>query len=404
MLQNAEKAPRELVRRKSRAGTSCKNALSPGDVAIPRFHFPNGRPYTSLEIEEKIKKIKCEFEKLPAKCILSKLEMTRIVKACDVPLYWKEPIRLAVLAARTNNPNSNQNPTASVLNLNEASNQPSVDSNRITCNEFLDFWKKLLASSYEESCRFVKLLTKGERNYLVHDDFISMIQDVVESHPGLIFLKDAIEFHSRYVHTVIARIFYCVNKSWSGKISIPELRKSNFLSVVAALEEEDDINQITDYFSYEHFYVIYCKFWELDKDHDLIIDKHDLSKHNDGSEYQPFESCSYKLLSTAISVRMIDRIFSGAVTRGPVHKYGKMTYTEFVWFLIAEEDKRHPRSIEYWFRCMDLDGDGYLSMFELEYFYSEQVRRMDAMGIEALPFNDALCQVSQSAHSLLQVL
>lgn len=51
--------------------------------------------------------------------------------------------------------------------------------------------------------------------------------------------------------------------------------------IVARLEEEDDINQIKDFFSYEHFYVIYCKFWELDKDHDLFIDKNDLSRHSD---------------------------------------------------------------------------------------------------------------------------
>ena len=102
---------------------------------------------------------------------------------------------------------------------------------------------------------------------------------------------------------------------------------------------------------------------------------------------------------TAISIRMIDRIFSGAVTRGPVIKYGKMTYSEFVWFLISEEDKHHPRAIEYWFRCMDLDGDGFLSMYELEWFYSEQVRRLEAMGIEALPFNDTLCQVKRSIFS-----
>lgn len=62
---------------------------------------------------------------------------------------------------------------------------------------------------------------------------------------------------------------------------------------------------------------------------------------------------------------MIDRIFSGAVTRGAPHnnrlaKFGntntninnqpRMSYTEFVWFLISEEDKRHPTAIEYWFR------------------------------------------------------
>lgn len=50
-----------------------------------------------------------------------------------------------------------------------------------------------------------------------------------------------------------------------------------------------------------------------------------------------------------------------------------MTYQEFVFFLISEEDKKTETSIEYWFRCLDLDGDGYLSLFELEYFYEEQV-------------------------------
>ena len=80
---------------------------------------------------------------------------------------------------------------------------------------------------------------------------------------------------------MIARIFYCVNRSWSGRITIPELRKSNFLAVLSTLDEEEDINQVTDFFSYEHFYVIYCKFWELDKDHDLFIDREDLSRHND---------------------------------------------------------------------------------------------------------------------------
>lgn len=50
-------------------------------------------------------------------------------------------------------------------------------------------------------------------------------------------------------------------------------------------------------------------------------------------------------------------------------------------------------SIEYWFRCMDLDGDGVLSMYELEYFYSEQVSKMEVLGIETMVFEDCLCQV-----------
>jgi serine/threonine-protein phosphatase 2A regulatory subunit B'' len=50
---------------------------------------------------------------------------------------------------------------------------------------------------------------------------------------------------------------------------------------------------------------------------------------------------------------------------------------------------------------MDLDGDGYLSMYELEYFYEEQVQRLEAMGMEAMPFNDCLCQVRNCLDQLL---
>ena len=52
------------------------------------------------------------------------------------------------------------------------------------------------------SSRFVKILSRGTRNYLVTEDFLSLVQDVVDAHPGLTFLKEATEFHSRYVSTV----------------------------------------------------------------------------------------------------------------------------------------------------------------------------------------------------------
>ena len=51
------------------------------------------------------------------------------------------------------------------------------------------------------------------------------------------------------------------------------------------------------------------------------------------------------------------------------NKTETLTYFDFIRFLLAEEDKSHPTAIEYWFRIMDLDGDGFISLFELEYFY-----------------------------------
>lgn len=64
---------------------------------------------------------------------------------------------------------------------------------------------------HDAASRFLKILTKGqERNYLLPEDFMPLVQDVVDTHPGLTFLKEAIEFHSRYVHTVCTTYYIFV--------------------------------------------------------------------------------------------------------------------------------------------------------------------------------------------------
>ncbi|XP_072935713.1 uncharacterized protein [Epargyreus clarus] len=347
----ASAPPHTTLQRSVRSGAPAR--------VIPRFHFPKGRPPPGHQQDHALHKVQSAFATFPNSQV-PRESFKHIVKACECPLYWKMPLFLAT----------------------QQSLHAPVDGHK-----FIDFWREMTSQCHDQASRFVYILTRGKSNTLAAEDFVPLVQDVVDTHPGLSFLKEATEFHSRYVHTVIARIFYCVNRSWSGRISIPELRRSNLLQVIQLLEDEEDINQVTQYFSYEHFYVIYCKFWELDRDHDLFIDKHDLARHNDH----------------ALSSRMIERVLSGCVTRGNQNRVTpdgepRMSYTEFVWFLLAEEDKTHPTAIEYWFRCMDLDGDGFISMYELEYFYEEQMQRMEAIGIETLPFTDCLCQMLDMVH------
>ena len=59
-----------------------------------------------------------------------------------------------------------------------------------------------MQSCHDDAAQFIAFLTNANRNYLVPEDFVPLIQDIVDTHPGLLFLKEAIEFHSRYVHTV----------------------------------------------------------------------------------------------------------------------------------------------------------------------------------------------------------
>ncbi|XP_055867836.1 serine/threonine-protein phosphatase 2A regulatory subunit B'' subunit beta-like isoform X3 [Biomphalaria glabrata] len=326
-----------------------RGSKQPYSVHIPQFYFPSGKPGAGPELEAILQRVAQEFSAFEGGKAY-KQQMAAITKACGFPLYWK--ILLFRAAGGTKD-------------------------GCITYQSLSVLLKKLFQTCHDDASKFMKMACKTQTTSLEFEDFEPLVQDVVETHPGLTFLQDAPEFHSRYVTTVISRIYFCVNRSWSGRITLPELRKANFLQTLRRLEDEEDINQVKDYFSYEHFYVIYCKFWELDKDHDLYIDKNDLARHNDH----------------ALNSKLIERIFSGAVTRGSDFQEGKMSYKEFVWFLLAEEDKKHPTSIEYWFRCMDLDGDGAISMYEMEYFHEEQMNKMETLGIERLPFEDTVCQM-----------
>jgi len=50
--------------------------------------------------------------------------------------------------------------------------------------------------------------------------------------------------------------------------------------------------------------------------------------------------------------------------------------TDSAGFMLAMEDKSTTFASEFWFKCMDLDGDGVISMHEIHHFWEEQVNRM----------------------------
>jgi serine/threonine-protein phosphatase 2A regulatory subunit B'' len=76
------------------------------------------------------------------------------------------------------------------------------------------------------------------------------------------------QFQDKYALTVATRIMYAVNTSRTGFVSSRECRRSELLAAWRAGDAQDDINRLTRFFSYEHFYVLYCRYWELDSDHD----------------------------------------------------------------------------------------------------------------------------------------
>lgn len=240
------------------------------------------------------------------------------------------------------------------------------------------FWMTQM-EPYDEIDRFFNLIKAPDRDYIIRDDFLPFTKALLADHPGLEFLSSHQEFQEKYAITVITRIFYVVNRSHSGRITSRQIRRSDLLEAFQQVDEEEDINKVTRYFSYEHFYVLYCRFWELDHDRDYRITREDLLKYGDHS----------------LSHMIVDRIFEAAPRPFENDKVNRefISYEDFIYFMLSEEDKSNEISVRYWFTCVDVDGDSKLNNMEMRSFYAVQLHRMQCMGHEVVPFEDMLCQM-----------
>lgn len=250
-------------------------------------------------------------------------------------------------------------------------------ASRVSEAQIVPYWRSHM-SHPQPAARVFKVMKSPENDFLTPHDFGPFVEELMREHPGLQFLKETPEFQERYGETVIARIFYSVNLRGNGKMTMSEILNSNLLDCMLGVDSQPDINLVNDYFSYEHFYVIYCKFWELDTDHDFLLSRDDLLRYTNHS----------------LTFRIVEQIFNGApraLTSGVADRMG---YEDFIWFLLSEEEKSANQAMDYWFRCLDIDGDGKLTPKDMEHFYSEQLHRMESMSQEMVSFEDILCQLS----------
>ncbi len=94
----------------------------------------------------------------------------------------------------------------------------------------------------------------------------------------------------------------------------------------------------------------------------------------------------------ALTEHIVDRIIETRMTKSDAPR-GKMSYEDFIWFCLSEEDKTTPTSLEYWFRLIDIDGDGVITRYEIEYFFSQQIERMKQIDAQPVLMDDVLTQM-----------
>lgn len=281
----------------------------------------------------------------PEPSSLSAEDMVHICLVCGLPRYMSLALTKACL-----------------LRQEEPSNLQDGAYASVNYSSFLQVWTKV-TNAYrdpDDICFGILAECASKRGRLVFESFEPLLEEVLLSHPGLDFLQGLAVFKKLYMETVITRFFYEKANSATNELSLAEWRKGKYCTILRRLEQNGDINAARDVFSYKHFYVIYCKFWELDEDHDMQIERRSVHLYDGGS-----------MLET-VSQRAASGFGRQLWSTDPQ----KWSYRDFIWFILSTEEKSHPSAIEYWFRCCDLDGDGVLSLFELSEIFEEQLDRM----------------------------
>ncbi|KAL0242851.1 hypothetical protein GEMRC1_005414 [Eukaryota sp. GEM-RC1] len=259
-----------------------------------------------------------------------------LVRQLELPTFFSH-----YLAYRISTPSSQRPPFFDDVNF---------DPSDITINQqdFSNFWKSRLVERQPADKMFNTLAFTPDSGSLILDDLLPLLQFYVHTHSGLSFLKETPEFQGSYAETVALRIMYMADPTVTGFVSRLGWRKSKIADAMIDVDGLADVNLELSFFSYEHFYVLYCKFWELDINHNKLLDREALLKYG----------------NFALSSRAIDRILQEAPRKLSSKVPETLSFHDFVPFCLSEEDKNTEPALIYWTRVCDLDGDGILSLLK----------------------------------------
>ncbi|KAI9482740.1 MAG: hypothetical protein EXX96DRAFT_555457 [Benjaminiella poitrasii] len=333
---------------------------------IPQFYFPKKTELIDHRLLKKnvelMNKVSHIFRN---KQYLTECEFQAVTDICCLPRY----MNLALFRATDT--------------LNSQNDQVSLD-------QFKKAWS-ILTRGIDISdidTLIYSILKKSENDHVTPDDFLPVLEDIILNHPALRFLENNEAFQERYIETVICRIFYDAHCP-SGILTLKKFLKSKFSIILRSLTPAVDLYTVHNVFSYKQFYVLYCKLWSLDTDHDLAITETDLCNYNMGAlarlaVERIVEIGHIMAFADPVVVpdddTAVDTTTNVAYTATTSEPFTCLTYFDFIWFLLSEVDKSTLMAIEYWFRCLDIDGDGVLSGYELHQFWQDQDTKQQFYG------------------------
>uniref|UniRef100_A0AAV2JHK0 Serine/threonine-protein phosphatase 2A regulatory subunit B'' subunit gamma n=1 Tax=Knipowitschia caucasica TaxID=637954 RepID=A0AAV2JHK0_KNICA len=164
---------------------------------------------------------------------------------------------------------------------------------------------------------------------------------------------------------------YVMRKVWLHQtrigLSLYDVAGQGHLRESLRDEELSKESQESNWFSAPSALRVYGQYLNLDKDHNGMLSKEELSRYG---------------TATLTSV-FLDRVFQECLTYD-----GEMDYKTYLDFVLALENRKEPAALQYIFKLLDMENQGYLNVFSLNYFFRAIQEQMKVHAQEPVSFQD----------------
>jgi serine/threonine-protein phosphatase 2A regulatory subunit B'' len=197
--------------------------------------------------------------------------------------------------------------------------------------------------------------------FLTDKELESFIKEEIKQ----FYFYDEISEDIREYYLLVAqrKFFFFLDSKRTGRIYIKDMITSPiFTEFMEMKEKRENVNAlgevIHNWFSITNFWRIYKKYIDLDKDKNGMLNKEELLRFNPG-----------------ITMIFIERIFE------EYQKYeNAIDFKQFIDFVLSLENRKHPASIQYIWRAIDVYHKNAVDTFVINMFYRQVVKKLANRG------------------------
>eukprot|EP00064_Thunnus_orientalis_P011971 superscaffoldBa00001784_g12004 len=212
------------------------------------------------------------------------------------------------------------------------------------------------------------------QGYLRESDLENYILELIPTLPQLDGLEKS--FYSFYVCTAVRKFFFFLDPLRTGKIKIQDILACSFLDDLLELRDEElsKESQESNWFSAPSALRVYGQYLNLDKDHNGMLSKEELSRYGTATLTSVFLDRVFQECLTYDGEMVRQRTGpGGALTAVVFIQTGDIDYKTYLDFVLALENRKEPAALQYIFKLLDMENLGYLNVFSLNYFFRDEI-------------------------------